>query len=29
MKQAALAVLRKPDRHDFGPTFAAEQLWKQ
>ena len=27
-KQAALAVLRKPDWHDFGPTFAAEQLWK-
>jgi transposase len=27
-KQAALAILRKPDWHDFGPTFAAEQLWK-
>ena len=25
-KQAALAILRKPDWHDFGPTFAAEQL---
>jgi DNA-binding Lrp family transcriptional regulator len=25
---AALAILRKPDWHDFGPTFAAEQLWK-
>ena len=28
-KQAALTILRKPDWHDFGPTFAAEQLWKQ
>jgi transposase len=27
-KQAALAILRKPDWHDFGPTFAAEQLSK-
>jgi hypothetical protein len=27
-KQAALAVLRKPEWHDFGPTFAAEQLSK-
>ena len=27
-KQAALAVLSKPDWHDFGPTFAAEQLLK-
>jgi len=27
-KQAALAVLRKPEWHDFGPTFAAEQLAK-
>ena len=27
-KQAALAILRKPDWHDFGPTFAAEQLFK-
>ena len=27
-KQAALTILRKPDWHDFGPTFAAEQLWK-
>jgi transposase len=25
-KHAALAILRKPDWHDFGPTFAAEQL---
>src|SRR5271163_169692 len=24
-KQAALAILRRPDWHDFGPTFAAEQ----
>src|SRR5487761_2187951 len=27
-KQAALAVLRKTDWHDFGPTFAAQQLAK-
>jgi transposase len=27
-KQSALAILRKPDWHDFGPTFAAEQLSK-
>ena len=27
-KQAALAMLRKPEWRDFGPTFAAEQLLK-
>ena len=27
-KQSALAILRKPDWHDFGPTFATEQLSK-
>lgn len=27
-RAAALAVLRNPDWHDFGPTFAAEQLNK-
>lgn len=27
-REAALAVLRQPDWHDFGPTFAAEQLTK-
>jgi hypothetical protein len=27
-KQSALAILRKPDWHDFEPTFAAEQLSK-
>src|ERR1700722_7257181 len=27
-KRAALAILCKPDWHDFGPTFAAEQLSK-
>ena len=27
-KQAALVVLSEPDWHDFGPTFAAEQLLK-
>lgn len=24
-----LDILKDPDWHDFGPTFAAEQLWKQ
>lgn len=28
-RQQALAVLRKPEWHDFGPTFAAQQLNKQ
>jgi transposase len=27
-REAALAMLRRPDWHDFGPTFAAEQLGK-
>jgi hypothetical protein len=27
-KKQALAILAKPDWHDFGPTFAAEQLAK-
>ena len=27
-KQAALAILGQPEWHDFGPTFAAEQLSK-
>jgi len=27
-KKQALAILRKPDWHDFGPTFAAGQLAK-
>jgi transposase len=27
-REAALAILRHPDWHDFGPTFAAEQLSK-
>src|SRR5215472_3024510 len=27
-REAALATLRHPDWHDFGPTFAAEQLSK-
>jgi transposase len=27
-KQAAVTILRRPEWHDFGPTFAAEQLWK-
>jgi hypothetical protein len=27
-KRQALAILRTPDWHDFGPTFAAEQLAK-
>ena len=28
-RQQALAVLRQPEWHDFGPTFAAQQLCKQ
>src|SRR5579871_542414 len=28
-REAALAVLRRPEWHDFGPTFAAEQLGKR
>jgi transposase len=28
-REAALAVLRRPEWHDFGPTFAAEQLRKR
>jgi transposase len=28
-KRQALTMLREPDWHDFGPTFAAEQLAKQ
>ena len=28
-QRQALAILRKPDWHDFGPTFAAEQLAKR
>src|SRR6476660_8622029 len=28
MQRQALAILKKPDWHDFGPTFAAEQLLK-
>src|SRR5689334_20066360 len=28
-KRQALAILKQPDWHDFGPTFAAEQLAKQ
>ena len=27
-QKQALVILRKPDWHDFGPTFAAEQLAK-
>ena len=27
-RQQALAILRQPDWHDFGPTFAAQQLAK-
>jgi DNA-binding Lrp family transcriptional regulator len=27
-REAALAILRRPECHDFGPTFAAEQLRK-
>jgi hypothetical protein len=26
IKRQALAILKQPDWHDFGPTFAAEQL---
>jgi hypothetical protein len=28
-ERQALAILKKPDWHDFGPTFAAEQLAKR
>src|SRR5581483_10907213 len=28
-KQKALAILQDPDWHDFGPTYAAEQLHKR
>jgi len=28
-RTAALAILRRPEWHDFGPTFAAEQLRKR
>jgi transposase len=28
-QRQALAILKKPDWHDFGPTFAAEQLAKR
>ncbi len=28
-RKQALEMLKQPDWHDFGPTFAAEQLWKQ
>ena len=28
-KRQALAILKQPDWHDFGPTFGAEQLRKQ
>jgi transposase len=28
-QRQALAILKQPDWHDFGPTFAAEQLGKQ
>ena len=28
-RRQALAILKKPEWHDFGPTFAAEQLAKQ
>lgn len=28
-KRQALAILKQPDWHDFGPTFAAEQLGKR
>jgi transposase len=28
-QRQALAILKQPDWHDFGPTFAAEQLAKQ
>ncbi len=29
MQRQALAILKQPDWHDFGPTFAAEQLAKR
>src|SRR5580700_6667681 len=29
IRKAALAILRRPEWHDFGPTFAAEQLGKR
>jgi transposase len=29
MQRQAIAILKTPDWHDFGPTFAAEQLAKQ
>jgi transposase len=29
IQRQALAILKQPDWHDFGPTFAAEQLAKQ
>ena len=28
-QKQALAILREPDWHDFGPTFASEQLAKR
>jgi DNA-binding Lrp family transcriptional regulator len=28
-REAALAIVRRPEWHDFGPTFAAEQLGKR
>src|SRR5262249_8860344 len=28
-RERALTILRSPDWHDFGPTFAAEQLGKR
>src|ERR1700704_3757184 len=28
-QRKALAILKQPDWHDFGPTFAAEQLTKR
>jgi transposase len=28
-QRQALAILKQPDWHDFGPTFAAEQLGKR
>src|SRR5579862_8167165 len=28
-RKAAMAILRRPEWHDFGPTFAAEQLGKR
>jgi transposase len=28
-QRQALTILKQPDWHDFGPTFAAEQLWKR